>query len=133
MRAGINKPDPVGGPAKSEGGAWKWTPGEPSPTGTARTCSWRPRPTVLIVSQRSLAIGTSDTRQETTGSNGDDSALRECDESRSTRYSERHSAQKDVDIGLPRTARSWRWMGSNSKPRRGEVQVYLDTHLDVRA
>ena len=31
----------------------------------------------------------------TTGHN-DDSALRECDESRGTRYSERHSAQKDA-------------------------------------
>jgi hypothetical protein len=34
MRAGINKPDPVSGPAKSEVGAWKWAPGEPSDDGT---------------------------------------------------------------------------------------------------
>jgi len=48
-----------------------------------------------VATSRRSAIGTLDGRQNTTG-HVDDSALRECDESRVTRYSERHSAQIDA-------------------------------------
>jgi len=50
------------------------------------------RPTALGSTPDRVAFGNRDGKRSTNTTYADDSALRECDESRGTRYSERHSA-----------------------------------------
>jgi len=55
-----------------------------------------------------MTFGNRDGKRSTNTTYADDSALRECDESRGTRYSERHSAHNDAGSArwLPMAARA---------------------------
>jgi len=56
------------------------------------------RPTALGSTPDRVAFGNRDGKRSTNTTYADDSALRECDESRGTRYSERHSAQNVASL-----------------------------------